>query len=218
MIERIGRWFVAPEGPPAARAQPRPAASDVTLSKLAVVCGGPAATAIGAAFALALQRTTRARCALVVRWGVGGGSAAVAAPASSAARALRERLAMRGLDRVAVSGRVVTLQLPEQVDAAVSASRRALAAAEDEASVLLVAGPRTAAVEQLLHEQDLVVVVAARSDPELAPIALASLPVDLPSVGCGIDLGLGARALASAGIGLTPAARTALAAPLAALR
>ncbi len=89
------------------------------------------------------------------------------------------------------------------------------AAAGAAPTVLALAGPRAAAFDVLLDDQDLVVVaVAAGSDPALAQLAVAGLQ---RSVVCEVPPAHPGRSLAAAGVALLPSARRLLAAPVEAL-
>ena len=176
MIREIVRCFVEPEAGPVAVDEPTAIAGGVTTATLAVVCGADDGHVVGAGFALALRAISASRCALVAGWRCAPGPGpALVAPAAPAARRLADTLGRRGLEGATASGRLARLRLPLPEDEASVAAQRALAAASGVPAVLVVAGPRTAAFDELLAEQDRVVVVTSGADPELAEVALASL-------------------------------------------
>ena len=117
------------------------------------------------------------------------------APAAPAAARLAARLTARGLPSTA-RGRLAWLPLERHPVAAALASRRAAAALEVPL-VIALAGPRTDALEGLLREQDLVVVVTRDPDGPLARLAVAASEV--PAVACP-PLAAGPRLLALAGL------------------
>jgi hypothetical protein len=84
--------------------------------------------------------------------------------------------------------------------------------------VLALGGPRPAAFDALLAEQDLVVVGTRRgADPVLTRLAVAGLTGAVRACACEIPAGHPARSLAAAGVALLPSARRALAGPVAEL-
>jgi hypothetical protein len=117
-------------------------------------------------------------------------------PAGPAASRLAARLTARGLPTTA-RGRLAWLQLADHPVAAALAARRAAAALEVPV-VLALAGPRTDALEALLREQDLAVVVSPDPEGALARIAVATSPV--PAVACP-PLPAAARVVAFTGVG-----------------
>jgi hypothetical protein len=132
---------------------------------------GPAddARPVAAALAGGLREQERAASALLATWPAGmPPHAALATPAASR---LAARLRARGLDAVA-RGRLAWLALgPDQLALAARA-----VAAVDGPAVIAVTGPRTAASDALLADQDLVVlVVGAGAQPGLETLALAGL-------------------------------------------
>jgi hypothetical protein len=107
------------------------------------------------------------------------------------------------------------VRLAPQREEAAAQARRASAAAGSAPVVLALAGPRAAAFDALIAEQDLVVVaLPADSDPALARLAVAGLERGLV---CAIPPSHTARSLAASGLALLPSARRALAASAAAL-
>lgn len=198
-------------GPPTrARAVPPPRAP----ASLAVLAPPADAPALGAALALALARRAHAPAALVCVWAPVAGRPLWRAPALPAAARLAAALVARGHDARG-SGRLVVVRLASQCDRAASEALRASAAAASVPVVLALAGPRAAAFDALLAQQDLVVVaVAPGAEPALARLAVAGLE---RGVACEVPPAHAARALAAAGVALLPAARRALAEPVAAL-
>ena len=128
-----------------------------------------------------------------------GGAAAAprsGPPASLAASRLAARLTARGLP-AAARGRLAWLRLLDHPVAAALAARR-LSGALEAPLVIAVAGPRSDALEGLLREQDLIVVVAREPDGPLARLALARC--DVPSIACAPLPHGPARLLALAGL------------------
>lgn len=182
----------------------------------AVLCRAGTGLGAGAALALALRRGWRSRVAVVLHWTAEAREVAPRVLARPAARRLAASLRGRG-HRAWASGRLVFVALPEgaaeaatEAVAAAACVNRAVAGAP---CVLVLAGPRPAAVEDLLALQDGVVIVPPDGDDAgLAALAASSLA----ETGVGASViswplsGL-ARAGAVTGVGLTPGARHALA-------
>ena len=127
------------------------------------------AVPVAAALAGGLREQERAAGALLATWpSAAPPRAALGTPAASR---LAARLQARGLEAVA-RGRLAWLALgPDQLALAARA-----VAAVDVPAVIAVTGPRTAASDDLLAEQDLVVlVVGAGAEPGLEALALAGL-------------------------------------------
>jgi hypothetical protein len=178
---------------------------------VAVLAAAPDAAALGAALGLALAERRRAPV-VVCLWSAGRPAVpAWRAPALPAARRLAARLAARGHD-ARPAGRLAVVRLAADADDAAVETRRALAAAGRAPVVLTVGGPRTAAFDELLTEQDLVV-VGARSgaDPLLMRLAVAGLSGAVRACACEVPTTHAARSLATAGVVLLPSARRALA-------
>lgn len=229
---RLAEHFVAPAGEEPPRADERGRRADTTAAgapptraravppprtpaSVALLAAEGDAPALAAGLALALARRDRAPAAVVCLW-VGGGSARPTwrAPALPAAARLASALAGRG-HAARASGRLVTVRLAAAADRAATEALRVMAATGAAPAVLALAGPRAAAFDALLDEQDLVVVaVAAGSDPALARIAVAGLQ---RGVACEVPPAHPGRSLAAAGIALLPSVRGALAAPVEAL-
>lgn len=194
LLARAAAAFVEPATPavaPAATAPPRGAR--------ALVLGRPAdALALAAALAGELRARERAATALLVTWPC---EPPRPAPASRAAHRLAARLDARGLEARA-RGRLAWLALAGTSVAAAAACVRAEAATEGPA-VIAVTGPRCAALDALLDECDLVVVVPPRdADPALAELAVAGLEgCRAPVVACPPLSGASTRLLALAGRG-----------------
>lgn len=138
----------------------------------ALVFGRPAdALSLAAALAGELRSREHAAAALLVVW---PGELPRPAPATRAALRLAVRLDARGLAAVA-RGRLAWLALSGPSVGAAAAVVRAEAAA-GVPSVVAVTGPRCDALDALLEERDLVVVVLPRdADPALEDLALADL-------------------------------------------
>ena len=196
----------------------RPARSHAAPPAVAVLAAAADAAALGAALGLALAQRRRAPVVAVCVWSAGRPAVpAWRAPALPAARHLAARLAARGYD-ARPAGRLAVVRLSGSDDDAALAARRALAAAGAEPAVLALGGPRTAAFDELLAEQDLVVVGTRRgADPVLTRLAVAGLAGAVRACACEIPAAHPARSLAAAGVVLLPSARRALAGPVAEL-
>jgi hypothetical protein len=146
------------------------AAAPPRFAARALVLGRPGdAVPVAAALAGGLREQDRAAGALLVTWPAP--AAPRAALGTPAASRLAARLQARGLGAVA-RGRLAWLAL-EAGELALAA--RAVAAV-DVPAVIAVTGPRTAASDELLSEQDLVVlVVGSDVEPALAELALGGL-------------------------------------------
>ncbi len=148
---------------------------------------------VAAALALALRRETRSKAAAVV---VVGAMAGEEAGGGAAARRLAARLEAHGLE-ARVRGRLAWVRIdPDDPQLVVAVRRATLVAAP---AVLAITAPRTAAIDEALGEQDLLVIVAAEPEGPLARLAATGLgetPVTTLR-----PLGRGpARSLARAGI------------------
>lgn len=190
-----------------------------TPSGVAVLCTAGDAPSLGAALGLALARRCRAPVVAVCVWTAGApAQAGWRAPATPGTRRLAAAFAARGLAARA-AGRLALVHLPAAAEDAAVGARRATAAAGAAPTVLALGGPRVAAFDALLAEQDLVVVASPRgTDPALARLALAGLePVVARACVCEVPGSHPARVLATSGLTLLPSARRALAGPVEAL-
>jgi hypothetical protein len=194
-----------------ARPQPAPPA-------VAVLAAAADAPALGAALALALVQRRRAPVVALCMWTAEQQAGPPwRAPALPAARRLAARLAARGYD-ARPAGRLAVVRLTGSDDDAALAARRALSATGAAPAVLALGAPRTAAFDELLAEQDLVVVGARTgADPVLTRLAVAGLAGAVRACACEVPTTHPARSLAAAGVVLLPSARRALAVPLAEL-
>lgn len=185
---------------------------------IAVLTAAPDASAMGAALGLAFARLRRAPVVAVCVWSRGQAAApACRGPAWPAARRLAGGLAARGHDARA-AGRLVVVWLAGSDDDAALEARRVLAAAGSAPAVLALGGPRAAAFDGLLVDQDLVVVgTRSGADPIVARLAVAGLAGGVRACACEIPVTHLARSLAVAGVALLPSARRALAGPVAEL-
>jgi hypothetical protein len=203
--------FVRPdEGPERACAEPAPR----TPTGIAVLSAAGDAHPLGAALGLAIARRRRAPVVAVCVWtGDLTPAAGWRAPALPAARRLAGALAARGHDARA-AGRLAVVRLPVASGDAAAQARRAAAAAGAAPMVLALGGPRVAAFDALLAEQDLVVVATpSDTDPALARLAVAGLSSQAARA-CVCEVpAQPARSFAAAGLALLPSARRALAAP-----
>ncbi|MEA2245698.1 MAG: hypothetical protein QOH46_227 [Solirubrobacteraceae bacterium] len=185
---------------------------------LAIVCAAEDARAVGVAAAALLARRHRAACGLACVWTATGTARPDARPlATGATRRLAAALAARGLDSTAC-GRAVAVALPGDPPDALSTTRRALAAAGAAPTIVVLGGPRDAALDALLADQGRVVVLTRGvrgADDPLTALALAGLSdVADVSVAEPIVLGAATRAAAAAGVAIPRALRRALSAAL----
>lgn len=194
LLARAAAAFVEP-----ATGAVAPVATNRPRRARALVLGRPAdALALAAALAGELRARERAAAALLVTWPC---EPPRPAPASRAAHRLVARLDSRGLEAVA-RGRLAWLALAGSSVAAAAACVRAEAATEGP-TVVAVTGPRCGALDALLDESDLVVIVLPRdADPALAELALAGLAAcGAPVIAWPPLSGASARLLALAGRG-----------------
>jgi hypothetical protein len=180
---------------------------------VAIVCAAEDARAIGVAAAALLARRRRAVCGLACVWTASGLAQPDSRPPSTgAARRLAEAFRARGLEATPCR-RAVAVALPSDPAGAVPTARRALAAAGSAPTVVVLGGPRDAALDALLADQRRVVVitrVARDAEDHLTALALAGLAgIADVSVAESLALGPAARAAAAAGIA-PPALRRAL--------
>ncbi len=140
------------------------------LAPRVLVLGRPGeAVPVAAALAGGLRERHRAAGALLVTWpSVAPPRAALGTPAASR---LAARLQARGLE-AAARGRLAWLALrSHELPLAARAG-----AAVDVPAVIAVTGPRTAATDELLEDQDLVVLVLGPdAEPGLESLTLAGL-------------------------------------------
>jgi hypothetical protein len=186
---------------------------------VAVLAAAPDAPALGAAIGLLLARLHRAPVVVVCVRGSADRAAGPArrGPAFPAAGRMACGLSARGHDARA-AGRLVTVWLAGSADEAALEARRALAAAGSAPVVLALGGPRMAAFDALLSDQDLVVVgTRSGADPILTRLAVDTLGGAVRACACEFPAARSARSLAVAGVALLPSARRALAGPLAEL-
>ncbi|MEA2383076.1 MAG: hypothetical protein QOH72_3047 [Solirubrobacteraceae bacterium] len=199
----------------------RSSAAAFAPSAVAVLCAAEDARAAGVVVAALLARRARAACGVACIWTAPEPHRhpEAGAPASRAARRLAATLAARGLD-ARPCGRVVAVGLVADPVAALAAAGRATAAAGEAPVVLTLGGPRPAAFDDLLGEQDrLLVVTRPGADPAMGALALGGLPVVGPSsVACPVGLGPAMRALAAAGLAVPAALRRAVDAAIEASR
>jgi hypothetical protein len=177
------------------------------------------AHALGAALGLVLAMRRRVSVVVVCVWTPGRAARpAWRAPATPAARRLAATLRARGHD-AQPTGRLAVVRLPEAPEQAAVQARRATAVAGEAPTVLALGGPRVAAFDELLGEQDLVVVATpSGTDPALARLALAGLASGAArTCACEVPPAHPARTVAAAGLTLLPSARRALAVPAEAL-
>jgi len=184
---------------------------------VAVLCAADDAAAVGVAAAALLARRARASCGLALVWtGAAPASRTDAGPlAGRAARRLATALHGRGVVARAC-GRTVHVALPADPEEALAAARRAVAAGGEAPAVIVLGGPRSAAFDDALAEQErLVVLTRPGADATVAALAVASVPADGPAGAVRtIALRPATRALAASGLAVPAALRRGLA-PLA---
>jgi hypothetical protein len=180
---------------------------------VAVLCDAADARAVGVAVATLLARRSRAACGLACVWTAPGAPAPPDArpPAGRATRRLAATLAARGLT-VRACGRAAFVALDADPAAARAGAGRAAAAAGTAPVVLVLGGPRPAAFDALLAEQDAVLVLMRPgADPALAALAAGGLPDAGPAVAVRpLSLTPAARAVAGGGLAVPPSLRRAL--------
>jgi len=193
VLERAASAFIAPAPP-----SPGPVAAPPRFAPRALVLGS-ARDGVPVAAALAGGLRERAPAAVLITWP----SPEPPRPAlgTPGASRLVAGLQLRGLEAVA-RGRLAWLAL---APADLGLARRALAAAEGPV-VVAITGPRCAAIDALLAEQDHVVLVLPDdADPRLAELAREGLTEARAGLGAPIVRGPltapGARAAALAGWG-----------------
>ncbi len=189
LLDRAASAFVT--------AAPEPAVAPPRFAPRALVLGSARdAVPVAAGLAGGLRERERAAGAVVVTWpSPDGPRPALGTPAASR---LVANLQSRGLTAVA-RGRLAWLALGHDE---LALARRALAAV-DVPAVIAISGPRTAATDELLAEQDHVVLVAQPdADPQLSELAREGLAEHgIPVVVRGPLITPGARATALAGWG-----------------
>ncbi len=186
---------------------------------VAVVGRDRRAVAAGCAAGLLLARRARAPAALVCVRGAGDGR--LPAHRGAATLGARRLATAVGADGVAVAaaGRLVLADLDRRpgdgegrIDGAVAVARaeRALAAAGNAPTVLVLAGPREASFDRLLAAQDVIGVACAAGDPpSLADLAVAGLPGAAVALRCGTARA--AASLACGGVAVAPSLAAAVA-------
>jgi hypothetical protein len=197
--------------PPSRTCAVAPPCAPASVALLAPAGDAPA---LAAGLGLALARRERAPAAVVCVWQAEEGRVLWRVPALPAAARIAAALAARG-HAARGSGRLVIVRLAVQCEQAAVEALRVAPVAGEAPTVIALAGPRAAAFDALLAEQDLVVVaVAAGSDPALAQLAVAGLQ---RAVACAVPPAHAGRSLAGAGVALLPSARRGLAAAVEAL-
>jgi hypothetical protein len=214
-LDRARAWFLQPTGAPEAPTAAAPAGADASCplrpaSSLAAagppdgrpfaplrdvssaaVLGRPGeAEPVAASLALALSGGVRGSGTVAVL----GGAAAPAAGGTRASRRLAARLEAQGLS-ARPRGRLVWVALP--ADGAHAAARRVGLVSTP--AVLAVTAPRTAELDELLADQDLILVVTADPDGPLARLAVTACETTPVVVVRPLGRGL-ARALACGGV------------------
>jgi hypothetical protein len=158
LLERAAAVFVAP-----APASAPPPASLRFASRALVLGSERDAVPVAAALAGGLRERERASGAVLVTWP--SAEAPRPALATPAAARLVAGLQARGLAAVA-RGRLAWLALGRED---LGLARRALASV-DVPTVVVVTGPRSSGVDDLLAEQDQVVLVTADDDPRMTEL------------------------------------------------
>jgi hypothetical protein len=219
-ISRLVEVFLAPAAAVqvaerVAQGQAVQVAEHVAPSAVAVLCGPSAVAVAGAAVGLAALAGSDAGTALICRWTGAEQTSRTRSLATAAARRLAARLAARDL-AAGAHGRLVTVALPADPDAARTAAAHAAAAAGDVPVVVVVAGARPTELDPLLAAQDRVLVVPDAGAPEgLEALAVAGAARVGRATGVlRVGAATPARAAVIAGWVLPPALRTAAAAAL----
>ena len=205
LLDAIARMFVAP----GVDAGVEPVS--VAAPRAAAVCG-PGAEPLACALALMLRRRGPA---VVCTWRADARRAS--APATAGTRRLAASMMARGLAVQAV-GRLVAVALDDEPSVAVAEAGRVAAAAGDAPVVIALCGPRDAAFDSLLAEQDVAVAAVQDAPDELVRLGIAAL--EETSLRAVAAPGLTAASARAAAMGLlvTPTARRALADAMQALR
>ena len=197
--------------------RPPGAAADATRARsrsaavppgVAVLCPPGHALPLGAAVALLLRRSARARAGLVVVWAQPHAArAASGLAAAPAARRLAATLVARGLDAHA-TGRLAVVRAPADPVQAVAVAARAIAAAGPAPTVLAL-GRRDQRFDALLGEQDRVLVAASPvAEAALVSLALAGLAaVAREARACHVEPSPLARAVVASGAWVPPTVR-----------
>jgi hypothetical protein len=197
VLDRAAEWFVAPpaEEP---RLGPQPT-FDAQPMRAVVLGTADDAPPLAAALAGALRAVSRAPAAVTAVWSPVPSEPHDPTPlALPASRRLAARLSARGLEASA-RGRLAWVALPSAPGEAAAAMRRV--AVVDSAVVVAFGGPRSPALDALLPEQDLIVVVAPDPTGPLARSALAGLEREPGAVVACRPLPRPARLVALAGMG-----------------
>lgn len=139
-----------------------------------VLCSPLDAVALGSSVALATARRGRSSIGIVALWrpgtSVGRGPTGLAV---RRARRLERSLQARDV-RARAAGRLVRVELPAEPEAAIASAARA-EAATDAPMVVVVAGPRDAAIDRLLAEYDLLLLAASEGGDPVVGLARDSL-------------------------------------------
>jgi hypothetical protein len=199
VLDRAAEWFVAPPvEEPLLAAQPT---LDAQAPRAVVLGTADDAPPVAAALAGALRAATRAPAAVTAVWSPASPDHHDAAPlAFPASRRLAARLSARALEASA-RGRLAWVALPSLPGDAAMAARRV--AVIDAPVVAALGGPRTPALDGLMPEQDLIVVVAPDPTGPLARSALAGLHRESAVLVACRPLPRPARVIALAGMGGT---------------
>jgi hypothetical protein len=172
-LDRARTWFVTPTGEPAPRALPEYDARPSEITTAAVLGRPDEAEPVAAA--LALSWRARAAIVAVLDSLPAAPDVEISSPAPAggtrAARRLSARLAAHGLVG-RPRGRLVWVRVSAS-EAAVAVRRLAAMGAP---VVVAVTAPRTAALDELLAELELIVVVTADPDGPLARLAVSAHP------------------------------------------
>jgi hypothetical protein len=194
LLARVRDVFLEPPAEPRVIRQSTPTVRPA--ERCALLGPSDCLAAEAAHLALSALSGSGAHCALVATWGATGSQLSLpSAPrAASAGAAMRAR----GIPAT-TSGRLVRLDLPHEPGDARSALSRA-AAVLDGPAVLAVGRGRTDEVDRILAEQDVIVVLEARSTEKAArELALESLRALGPPVVTRTPAGRARRLLASSG-------------------
>lgn len=206
MSELLGRLraaFIADAPRSAMASQVGEETLPAAVPHVGLLCDVAAASVAGTGLALRLLSAARAPAGVVCHWqktprtlSTGG------PPARPAARHLAARLSGRDLSARAI-GRLVFTSLPGEPAGALADASRALAAASAAGApaVVVIAGPRPAALDPLLAERDAIVIVTPPGAGALAEAASAGAgELGPPVLACEYRARAAERMLALAGI------------------
>ncbi len=165
----------APGAVPAATAAGDAIAFQARAPSVALLCTARQAPALGAAVGLALLEGRLAPCALVATWTGLPAARRAGVPARPVARRAAAGLTARG-HAAAAAGRLVRVDLAADEREAAAEAMRLLAAAAGAPALLVLAGPRGQALDELVAGRDRVLVALPdEGDRDLGELAISQL-------------------------------------------